>query len=112
MVGSTHDLGTIINDCRSWANAVLALAQSGDGTPLDRDTQRQLVLRQLAWLNALAFQLRSSARNRPVDASRMFDHSAGLEGSSFHRDPECYRRFLSSTEREDLATDPTPPPIS
>ena len=95
--------GAIINDSRSWANAVLNLAQSEDGKPIDHQTRRALVLRHLAWLNALAFQLRVPGRIRPESPTRMFDHIAGLKGPMFHRDPECYQRLLNDSEREDLA---------
>ncbi|MBT5432924.1 MAG: bestrophin family ion channel [Alphaproteobacteria bacterium] len=94
--------GAIINDSRSWANAVLNLAQSDDGTALDHETRRALVMRHLAWLNALAFQLRVASRKRRVSANRMFHHFAGLEGPSFHRDPVSYERLLSNRDREEL----------
>ena len=45
----------IINGSRFWANAVKSLTMAEDGTPVDSETRRGLIIRHLAWLNVLAF---------------------------------------------------------
>lgn len=54
--------GGIVNASRSWAVAVLGYVDFGDATPEATAMRRQLVLRHLAWVNALRLQLRKTSR--------------------------------------------------
>ena len=93
----------IINDSLPWANGVLNLTQSDDGKPMGHQSMGALVLRHLAWINTLAFQLHVPGRIRPECPKLMFEYLARLKGPMFHRDLEFYQRLLNDTEREDLA---------
>lgn len=55
--------GGIVNVSRSWANLVLSYVSAGNSPePVDpeivQSTQRTLIYRHIAWINALRFQLR------------------------------------------------------
>ncbi len=54
--------GGIVNTSRSWAAAVLAHVGGGERTPEVQAMQRELLYRQLAWINALRLQLRRTSR--------------------------------------------------
>jgi hypothetical protein len=54
--------GAIVNESRSWADAVLCYVMPGDGSEAARSVRRELVVRQLAWVNALRLQLRATSR--------------------------------------------------
>ncbi len=58
--------GGIVNVSRTWANAVLAYVEGDDATK-DRAA---LVLRHVAWVNALRIQLRSKSRYHQWRAKR------------------------------------------
>ena len=49
--------GAIINDSRSWGNMVCHLVHDESGR-VDHGAQRDLIRRHIAWVNALAYQLR------------------------------------------------------
>ncbi len=86
--------GGIVNYSRTWANNVLALVQD------DKETQRILIYRHIAWINALRIQLRqpssfSIKENKSVE--KLFDRHG-------ERNPVCSRldKYLSPEEDQDL----------
>jgi len=69
--------GRIVNDSRTWCNAVRSMALASDGTPLDAVTQHSLIGRHLAWVNLLADELRRRsgvASGDPSLAPSCLDH--------------------------------------
>lgn len=94
--------GAIINDSRIWASAVFTLIFAPD-KELDPNVQRELIRRHLAWVNALAHQLRQRSRLKDSHNTRIFDHRLVTEGVEYHHSPECYRRFLSDAEWDEMA---------
>lgn len=90
--------GGIVNDSRSWCSAVRALTHGPDGTPLEDATKLALVRRHLAWINALAFQLRKARRLTLSHRPRMFDHYRQLDDPAFHQKPDAFLRFLAPDE--------------
>ncbi|MEN0062107.1 MAG: bestrophin family ion channel [Myxococcota bacterium] len=64
--------GAVVNESRSWANAVLAYVRPGDGSKEAQELRRTLVYRHLAWINALRVQLRRKSRffDRPARATK------------------------------------------
>lgn len=86
--------GGIVNYSRTWANNVLAYVMD------DREAQRILIYRHLAWVNALRIQLRqpssfSIKENKAIE--KMFDRHG-------ERNPVCagLDNFLSPEEDADL----------
>ncbi len=86
--------GGIVNYSRTWANNVLALVQD------NKETQRILIYRHIAWINALRIQLRqpssfSIKENKSVE--KLFDRHG-------ERNPVCSRldKYLSPEEDQDL----------
>jgi putative membrane protein len=54
--------GGVVNASRTWATAVLTYVDVGEDTARAGETRRQLIYRQLAWINALRLQLRKTSR--------------------------------------------------
>jgi putative membrane protein len=54
--------GGIVNASRTWATCVTSYVQPGDDSTAARNVRRELVYRQLAWINALRLQLRRTSR--------------------------------------------------
>ena len=86
--------GGIVNYSRTWANQVLSLGE------IDKNTQKTMVYRHLAWINALRIQLRqptsfSIKENASVEA---------LFNKHGERNPACdaVAEFISSEEYSDL----------
>lgn len=93
--------GDIINGSRSWGNYVLNLIYA-EGRPVDPTVQRELIERHLAWVNALAFQLRKSTRLKESAATRVFDHRRVFEHHDYHQTPDSFRRHLSEAEADEV----------
>ncbi|MFK7999689.1 MAG: bestrophin family protein [Polyangiales bacterium] len=64
--------GGVVNESRSWANAVVSYVLPGDESETAHEVRRALIYRQLAWINALRVQLRSTSRfhDKPHRATR------------------------------------------
>ncbi|MFT5356767.1 MAG: putative membrane protein [Polyangiales bacterium] len=64
--------GGVVNESRSWANAVLSYVLPGDESESAQEVRRALIYRHLAWVNALRLQLRSTSRfhNKPARTTR------------------------------------------
>ena len=54
--------GGVVNESRSWASQVLCYVLPGDTSPEAHAIRQDLIYRQLAWVNALRVQLRSTSR--------------------------------------------------
>lgn len=95
--------GSIINDSRAWANAALALVGPADaiGGP-DATASRALVRRHLAWVNALAYQLRRTSVLKVSRVQHVFDYRRADTHAIFTASPECYRRHLPEGEAAEV----------
>ncbi len=72
--------GGIVNASRAWAAAVLAYVEPTETSERAQSTRRDLIYRQLAWVNALRLQLRQKSRFMQPDAHhtvkrRLADHA-------------------------------------
>lgn len=101
--------GGIVNDSRIWGSAVRALTHGPDGAPLDDASKLVLVRRHLAWVNALAFQLRKARKLALSHLPRVFDHYRQLDDPAFHQKAESYLRFLADDELETVPGYVNPP---
>ncbi|MFT4625512.1 MAG: putative membrane protein [Myxococcota bacterium] len=65
--------GGVVNESRSWAMFVVSYVQPGDDSPQAVATRRRLVMRHVAWVNALRLQLRKTSRffDRPARGTRI-----------------------------------------
>ncbi len=103
--------GAIVNDSRIWGNEVFALIFAHDekvDKQLDPKVRAELIHRHLAWINAMAHQLRQRSRLKDSQVTRIFDHRLVVEGVEYHHLPESYQRFLSESEREEMAAKENP----
>jgi putative membrane protein len=91
--------GAIINDSRSWGNVVCHLVHDESGR-VDHGAQRDLIRRHIAWVNALAYQLRITTRLKVKQETRIFDYRRDMEHHDFHQRKESYLRYLESEEIE------------
>lgn len=94
--------GDIINRSRDWGNSVLNLIYSED-KPLPPAIRKELIERHVAWVNALAFQLRSKSRLKDTDRTHVFGHRRVFEADHFHQTAESYRRHLAAEEANEVA---------
>lgn len=94
--------GGIVNVSRTWANAVLSYVDEGADSLEAQQARKQLVYRQLAWINSLRVQLRSR--------SRFVDNGARATKRRLDRDADVMRNdwdkevgpFLPSEELHTL----------
>ncbi|MCP4327688.1 MAG: hypothetical protein GY791_04530 [Alphaproteobacteria bacterium] len=93
--------GLIVNYSRAWASAAQNLIYAPD-KEVDPTVQRELIRRHLAWVNALAYQLRKTGRLKESHVTHLFDHRKVFDDPAFHQDPESYRRYLSPAEVEEM----------
>ncbi|MCP4385487.1 MAG: hypothetical protein GY798_29415 [Hyphomicrobiales bacterium] len=94
--------GDIINRSRDWGNSVYNLMiMSEDGQP-DQAIRAELISRHLAWVNALAYQLRDRSRLKTTDANRVFGHRRRFDESQFHQSRETYRLHLGAEEAAEI----------
>ncbi|MEM7159216.1 MAG: bestrophin family ion channel [Myxococcota bacterium] len=65
--------GGIVNVSRTWATNVMSYIDVGDDSERARAARRELIYRQLAWINALRLQLRKTSRfyDKPVKATKL-----------------------------------------
>jgi putative membrane protein len=64
--------GGIVNESRSWATSVMSYIGPGHDDAQWKELRRELIYRQLAWINALRLQLRKTSRffNRPAPSTK------------------------------------------
>ncbi len=89
--------GEIVNRSRDWGNSVYNLIYAS-GKDLDPEVRKELIDRHIAWVNALAFQLRATSRLKAVGVTRAFGHRRVFKDAEFHQTRESYRRYLSAEE--------------
>jgi len=89
--------GAIINDSRSWGNLVCHLVHDDSGR-VDHGAQLDLMRRHIAWVNALAYQLRTTTRLRVKQRTRIFDFRRDMDHHAFHQRKESYLRYLEQEE--------------
>lgn len=89
--------GDIINRSREWGNNVLNLIIA-DGKQIDPAMRRDLIARHLAWVNALAYQLRRRSRLKEANVTRIFGHRRVFEDPGYHQTDESYLQYLSVAE--------------
>jgi len=87
--------GSIVNDSRTWANHALTLIDPAEPPAGDR---ARLIRRHLAWVNALAYQLRARSKLTVSDRHHIFDYRYGDGTDLSTGTPECYRRHLTKAE--------------
>lgn len=102
--------GGIVNVSRIWANQVLSyLSTKHSDRPVDSDvvaeTQRVLIYRHLAWINALRFQLRrkTSFAFTPRGAARKY-----MQPTDVGAMRECLSPFLDDDELSRLCQKKNP----
>lgn len=93
--------GDIVNRSRDWGASVQDLIYAPDKT-LDPAIRTELTLRHLAWVNALAYYLRSQSHLKVSGSSRAFGHRISLRGTPYEHTRESYRQYLSAEEAEDV----------
>ena len=90
--------GDIINRSRDWGNSVFNLIVPPEGKTLDPAIRKELIERHLAWVNALAYQLRRTSRLKEATSTHVFGHRRVFSDSHFHQTPDSYWRYLSAEE--------------
>ena len=96
--------GGIVNASRTWATYVVSYIQPGDASEGAQAVRRQLIYRQLAWINSLRIQLRSTSRffHKPARATK-----ARLERDDAHMRNDWDHEmtaFLAPAEQTELKT--------
>ncbi|GAB5467145.1 MAG: bestrophin family ion channel [Rhodospirillales bacterium] len=89
--------GDILIASRSWANQVSTLIYSADRR-IEPEVRRLLIQRHIAWVHALAFQLRKRSRLKHSARTRLFDHRRVFDHHDFHQTFESYRRHIPEQE--------------
>jgi len=92
--------GDIINKSRTWANHARNLVDTGER--VDRTVVDHLVLRHLAWVNALAFQMRKTSRLKVSPHQHIFDYRLADETLMSTSTPACFESYLSDQEVQDV----------
>ena len=93
--------GEIINRSRDWGNSVFNLIYAKE-RKVDPAIHAELIQRHLAWVNAVAFQLRGSSRLEDAGSSPAFGKRRVFEEAHFHQTRESYRRYLSAVELAEM----------
>jgi ion channel-forming bestrophin family protein len=93
--------GDVINRSRDWGNCVFNMIYK-EGAQADPAIQTELIERQIAWVNALAYQLRGRSRLKETGVTRFFGHRRMFTDAHFHQTQESYRRHLSAEEASQL----------
>ncbi len=96
--------GGIVNDSRSWANFVIGLVRH-NGEEIDEAVHKELIYHHLAWVNALAHQLRKTSRLQESDSVHIFDYRRCRDNQEDpHLSADCYARFLSTEVFNNMQT--------
>ncbi|MDU9005304.1 bestrophin family protein [Sedimentitalea todarodis] len=95
--------GQIVNSSRDWGNAVANLMPS-DSMTVDPDIKTRLIERHIAWVNALAFQLRVQNPRHARQQKWMFGLRRLENRKDLHQTPESYRTHLSDADAALLDT--------
>lgn len=91
--------GGIVNTSRSWAMAVLSYVEPCSDTDDAANVRRELVMRHLAWVNAVRLQLRKTSRffDKPAHSTRV-----RLERHAEHMRNDWDTELLPFLDREEL----------
>ena len=101
--------GSIVTNSRIWTMQVQSLiyAESRD---IPAEVAKELIYRHLAWINAVAFQLRKTSRLKASERTHIFAHRRiGHDTPTMHHDPDSFGRFLQPQEYETAKTFNNPP---
>jgi len=93
--------GEIINRSRDWGNSIYNLIYSAD-REVDPAIHEELIRHHIAWVNALAYQLRGTSRLRATRVGHVFGYRRVFDDADFHQTPECYRRHLPAEEATEV----------
>ena len=93
--------GDIVNNSRMWANNVSNLIYS-ENQDIDPKVQCELIERHLAWVNALAYQLRATTRLKESIKTRIFGHRLRFDHHDFHQTADSYRQHLNAAESREI----------
>lgn len=94
--------GGIVNNSRTWSNqACNLLTLTKNESALTSET-RILIRRHLAWVNALAYQLRKTSRLTASTQRHIFDYRNTKTDNLTTNSPGCYECYLSEEEVQDL----------
>ncbi|MEM7526964.1 MAG: bestrophin family ion channel [Pseudomonadota bacterium] len=93
--------GSIVNASRIWANQALAMPDQHD----NKDAlTKELVTRHMAWVQALAYQLRAKSRLPETTAPFIFgSRVSGIEKIVHSGDAAYYQGLLSESDRNAVA---------
>ncbi|MCO4773320.1 MAG: hypothetical protein KDA24_25020 [Deltaproteobacteria bacterium] len=100
--------GGVVNSSRKWANAVMSYVDPGDATPATHATQKELIYRHMAWINALRVQLRKSSRffDKPARGTKMrLDRDAEIMRNDWEKE---ISKFLDKTEFDSVSENVNP----
>ena len=89
--------GEIVNRSRDWGNSVYNMIYAAD-RDVDPAIVKDLIERHIAWVNALAYQLRGRSRLKATHVGHVFGHRRVFDEAEFHRSPDCYRRHLKAED--------------
>jgi len=99
--------GEIVNNSRTWANYAHNLVHD-DKFENDNAVARDLIERHIAWVNALAYQLRKNSRLKISNNLHIFDYRRPFTDPDFHPNPESYLRHLHPDEQSYIAAHVNP----
>lgn len=88
--------GSIINNSRTWAMTVKGVVPD----TAEEAIRKRMIRRHLAWVYALAFQLRKNSRLQPSDKSHMFGRRLADASAYATHSMEAASRYLSPEEWE------------
>ena len=93
--------GEIINRSRDWGNSVYNLIYA-TGKEVDPAVQTELIRRHIAWVSALAYELRGTSRLKATCVGHVFGYRRVVDNADFHQSPDSYRRHLPADEAAEL----------
>ncbi len=99
--------GDIINRSRDWGNSAYSFIYA-EGKRVDPATPVELIRRHLAWVNALAYQLRSQSRLKAAGTTHIFGHRRVFQDADHHNTAESYEQYLSPEEAAAIAATANP----
>ncbi len=99
--------GEIVNNSRTWANYAHNLVYDAEFEN-NNGVARDLIERHVAWVNALAHQLRKTSRLKVSHNLHVFDYRRPFTDPGFHPNPESYLKHLRPEERSYIAAHGNP----
>lgn len=99
--------GEVVNNSRTWANYAHNMVHDADYRTQPAIC-RELIVRHIAWINALAYQLRKNSRLKISDNMHIFDFRRDLKHPDYHADPQSYLKHLTEEERTHIPNHANP----